>query len=81
MSPTDAPALRFTVLRRFHVEGGNGEPVAIFFWPMAPRTHEDAEQQTNQARLKYEVRNVPASPATSNVVGFRARARGALSHD
>lgn len=70
----------FAALRRFSVEQGIGEIVAVYFSPAGPRSPEGAEKQPNQARLEQKAGDVPATTGTTNVVTLGPLLRRTPTH-
>jgi len=72
--------LAFTALRRFNVELGVGEVLAVFFSPVGPRSPASAEKQPDHAHLENEADARPASASAPNVVNLGARCRRSSTH-
>lgn len=76
----DPLPLRFTVLRRFDIDRGKGEVVAVFFAPVVPSAGGKSAHRSDQDRLE----GLPArdkEPTThGNVVALSSRVRRGATH-
>lgn len=79
--PFIAPlSFSFAALRRFNVEHGVGEVVAVLFSPVGPGSSASAESQSDQAHLEHEASAKSASAGATNVVDLSARCRKSSTH-
>lgn len=76
----DPLPLRFTVLRRFDIDRGNGEVVAVFFTPVAPGAGGETAYRSNQDGLEGQPTRGAEPKAQGSVVSLRAWLHRGATH-